>query len=1236
MLGRYAGPKVTVEHQLRTPMDTDGKIDEQVQAAIEKIKAKAVSEMVAQMKSVGLNIDNANIQAAVSQYEKNPSVKEGAIEAVREVTAGLRGKTPDEIVETLVNDAQAVFAAAEKNTEIPLKNVLIPLLIFQGELDQKQLDDAARKELRGVKLSTKHLTTGGAGAAKRAIGGMAIPSAVLLHTTLAVVDTAVIEKAASGILSDWAVEGLTKDALAWGFSAAGNVLLVKQKLGVRGEWLRGTADFFWSETNRGRLYGALAASFLAIATPAILGNVKRGTVDTAVSGEVGQKMKDKYKLEVDRIRETIKLAQGLFGSIQPSIDGKMRTAFKEGGVGWGRRTWSINRVLYGKNEESDLNYENFKANPNSPVTFRGKPMAEFAGGTTSGAAESQQTAATNELTAAQKELEAVKKIPRGKTKAERAKYTAAVEAAELKVHNAKKAPEAAPGRADAETKTAAGAGPDPEAVEKAMVLLNQRYGINGTAGAEQYLKKLTDELEQVNPEQVFHMLDSLLKESEVLSKSGIIGNIFGVLAPVPSIFGTIGSNVIHGEGLGSFTNNVPWDEMLHSSSGVRAMFKTEEKYLAQRNEMVKELKKIMVSVQFEKYLSDVAKETGVDTQMPIPATTFQISDNLNGIDRTPYKAIIDKTVMDYVLPLMPPNDSPEWGYIDTSLRNSGITWIDVKTDAGKYQAMGLLVGFVLTILAGSVWYTIAMKKLSKRWGIKGALRDDEKRGLFATESKIVTDMVKLVRDRENTVMGAIVKSGGNPLPQRDEVALSAVLQRRLREQVLSMMDPPLDTTPQGIAFINRENSLPSRKLRNAYATKLNEYIEGYKNDRSGAVATILDDIDEGRYEEIEALQAFVKQTESLTTTDRAKQSVAAWWERIDAKFVNEEITARKADIQNLYAEREVVVNLRTPLRIPLTDSVAADSISPADIVYTSRLSELDGLIATHHEAIKQITKGAVDGPIQRDTNVVFSQQQTQELRDELQNEELNNNLDGTDITSVAKEYSALAQSLGKRVRSLESFVTAAFGEQTAGGRIAFEYAYRPDIGGPTIVINLQRADGEILAVPLQQSVPNRLLATDEAIIQAAAQWLRPDSKEMRLMRLYSVHDSYKTAADAIKKEVLGNAASGLVDLASFDEAKFANLQDLLKRTDVIRVQKQLLEQTKASVDPLNQVQQRVFEEPDKVSLGGMWKKDIRAVFKAATDYYEGSNLHYDVGTEEIVVRDASGERRVNVRNVPNT
>ena len=138
------------------------------------------------------------------------------------------------------------------------------------------------------------------------------------------------------------------------------------------------------------------------------------------------------------------------------------------------------------------------------------------------------------------------------------------------------------------------------------------------------------------------------------------------------------------------------------------------------------------------------------------------------------------------------------------------------------------------------------------------------------------------------------------------------------------------------------------------------------------------------------------------------------------------------------------------------------------------------------------------------------------------------------------------------------------------------------------------------------------------------------------MRLYSVHDSYKTAADAIKKEVLGNAASGLVDLASFDEAKFANLQDLLKRTDVIRVQKQLLEQTKASVDPLNQVQQRVFEEPDKVSLGGMWKKDIRAVFKAATDYYEGSNLHYDVGTEEIVVRDASGERRVNVRNVPNT
>ncbi len=1238
-LGSYSGSKVTVEHQLPTPTGIESKVSEEVRMAIEKIKANAVNEMVTQMKSVGLDIDDASVRAAVNQYEKDPSVRDGAINAIRDMMKGLKGKGPDEIAETLANDAQAVFTAAKNNTEIPLNNVLIPLLISQGELEQTELDEAARMKLRGVKLSTRRLKTGPVSAAKGVVGRLAVPSAVLLHTTLAVVDTAVIEKAASGVLSDWAVEGATKEALAWGFSGAGNVLLVKQKLSVRGEWIRGTADFFWSDTNKGRVYGALAASFLALATPAILGQVKRGTVDTAVSGEVGPKMGARYKPEIDSIQETIRLAQGLFGSIQPSIDDKMRTAFKDGGIGWGRRTWSINRVLYGKNAESDRNYEAFRADPNASATFRGKPMAEFARGVVPPAESQRQSAtASADLTQARKELETLRKTPSTKNETGQAKQKAAIKAAELKVRNAQGATNAPRGAIpEAKSTPGAGAGPDPDAVQKAMLSLNQRYGLNPTDGAEQYLKKLTDEIEKINPEQVFKILDSLLKESEILSKSGIIGNIFGVLAPVPTIMGTIGSNVWRGEGASSFTKNVPWEDMFHSSSGVRAMFKTEEKYLARRNEMVKSLKMIMVSTQFEKYLTDVAKETGVDTKMVIPSTTFTIADDATGIDRTPYKVMVDKTVLDYALPLMPPNDSPEWGYIDTSFKNSGITWIDVKTDAGKYQAMGLLVGFVLLILAGSVWYTIGMKKLSKRWGIDNALRDDEKRGLFAVESKIVNDMVKLVRDREKTLMGAIAKSGSSSqLPQRDELALGAVLQRRLREEVLSKMQQPLDKTPEGIAFINRENSLGSRALRMEYAAKLNEYIEGYKNDRSGAVVTILDDIDAGRYEEIRALQAFVQQSQPIATTELAAKNIAAWWERIDVKFVNEEVEARKADIQNLYAEREAVVNLRAPMQILLTDSVAPGSITPADILYTSRLTELDSLIATQHEAIKQITNGAVDGPIQRDTKVVFSNEQIEELRDDLQNEELNNTLDGSDITSVAKEYSALAQSLGKRVRSLENFVTAAFGDETAGGRISFEYAYRPDVFGPTIVINLQRADGETLTVPLQQTVPNRLLATDESIIQAMAQWLRPDSKEMRLMRLYAVHDSYKAAADAVKKEILGDASSGLVDVVSFDDEKFAGVQELLERSDVIRIQRQLLEQIKASGEPLNQVQQRVFEEPDKVALGGMWKKDIRTVLKAATDLNPDSTVQYDVGTEEVVIKNTLGERRVNVRNVPST
>lgn len=1240
---RFSGPVSSVEHTLPTPSSIEDSASEETRAAIAQLRKRSVEEMVAQVKAAGVELDPASIKTAVDQYLSDPDARAENVSALRSMTSGLRGMSPDQIAEKLASDARAVFEAATEGKEIPLDNLLIPLLQNQGEIEQEEIDEAAKKRLRGVRLSTKRLKTGAMGATKIAVSRLAIPSAVLVHLTLGIVDTFVVAKAAEGVLSDWAIEGATQTAVAFTAAIGGNVLLVWQKLGVRPEWIRGTADLVWGDTGKKISLGVLTAVAVSLMAPGIIGNAKRGTVDSAVSGDVGKLMKSKYQKEIDQIRKTIDQVKSLFSTIQPSIDTGMKAALKEGGIGWGERTWSRNRAWYGKNEESDRNLEKFKANPkDDTATFRGKSLREFAPeifGSGSTQNPEENAAAPGELAAAEKELAEAKQrfiaSKKDKTPGSTAIAKAAVVAAELKVANIKKKQKGVEIDEKKEgAKTDSSTAPDVGAVERAIQTVNERYGLEPTYGAQQYLQKLTDDLDKINTQEVFDSLASLLKDSDILAKSGILGNIFGVLAPVPKIIGTVGSNAIHLEDWDFLTHNVPWDEMMHSSSGVRAIFSEETAYLQMRNDMAKELKKVVISAMLQKYLDEVSTTAGIDAHLNIPATTFDIAENVTGVDRSPYKLMVDKTIFDYSWPVMPPDDSKEWDYIDQGFKKSGINWVDVKTYYGKRESIALVIGFVLMLIVGSVWYTIAAKKLNKRWGVKEALRDDEKNGLFKVESKLAQDMVRLIQDREKSTLGMIAKGSGIEIPMRDEVALGAILQRRLREHTLSLMEPPLDKTPEGIAFINRENSLESRKLRHAYAAKLNEIIEGYRNDPGGVVAAILNEIDDGRYEKLNGLQGFISATQGSALEASTKKNITDWWARVDARFVTEEVESRKANIQNMYAEREALTTLREPIKITLSGSTPENAVTPADLVYANRLAELDSLIAIQHEAISRITKGTITGRIEHNKDVVFSPEQAQELRDELQEEELKNKLDGADITTMAQQYSALVQGLGKRIGALEASVSKAFGDQATGARVSFDYVYRPELAGPTVEIHLERSDGETLVVPFRHIVPNKALSSDEAIVSAATEWLKPDSKEMRLIRLYAVYDSYAEATKAIKEELLAGATGGVLDVAGLSDDAFAKIQELIQRSEVSRLQKQLIDEVETTGDELNQVQRRVFEEPDKISLGGMWKKDVRKILKIASAHYAGSTVRYDVSTEEVIITDASQEKRFNIRNLP--
>ncbi|MBP9669027.1 MAG: hypothetical protein KBE09_01935 [Candidatus Pacebacteria bacterium] len=1223
---RFTGVPVSVEHPVQSEHTVDIEADGVAQEHLARIRAGVVAELKTKLAHI-VSADPESIDKAVAAYLSDPELQKASQAGVAEIMSQSKELDADAFAERLANDAAEVAAAAESGAEIPANNILMPLLVSQGAVEIAEQDATAAKSLQHTKVASRPVV-GPLGTVKLVAGKLAVPIAATVNIVIAAADTAVIEKAGEGMLTDMGVEGTARTATALGASLGINAFLLRQKMRVKGRpgalgYVTWIGDMTWGATKEAKISGALTVAALAVATPLIFGNAVRGTVDAGVGGEIGGKMKAAYSPERDAIKQTIDQARSLFTTIKPAIDRKKEQALNAVLQGFGRRSWGASRVLEGRTQEADRKYVEFtkQAAPSAPQRPTGATPAptRTEAATPPAAAEDPRLApARQALAAAESELAAA-----GTNRQKQATARQKIATAKLalqKLEQQRKGPTAA----------APDAAPAPEDIETRLSAINARYGLEPGDGAEQLLKKLTSEIDKVDPLKTFAALDALLRESKALEESGILENIFGGVAAAPSVAKKLAANV--GEFVGErklsvkeiFTKDVPWEDVLHNSSGTRALFKSESKF---RDEtlmaLARQLQQVTVSATLSRYLDEVHQQVGVDVRMDIPSTIFTLTPERVaklGIDRSPYATIVDKTVWDYVA--IPAADSPIWGYIGQSLKQNGIS-IDTSTPEGQNKALGLLVAFILTLLAGSALATVTAKKLKRSWVEEQPLEKDEKRGLFTVETEIAEDMVRLMRERETGVFASLAKESGVDLQHddRDDVTLTAILQRQLRTAVLAGMQPPMHTTPAGQAFINRQHHIGNRALRDLYARTLNEFIATYKEDRIEGVKKLLQSVDGGRSEELAKLQAFITQLGTTTSTPAARENIVRWYRSLDAKFRQEEIRAREGHVQELYARREALLQLRPVIEAGLLDKEPT-SIQPADIIHLQELMNIDSLIEIQHAALLQISQEP-GKRVPRDTAITYSSDQVQNLEASIQARELTNELQGADLTAVAEEYQKLITGLKQRAPVIERALRESMSEELGGATIDVEYRYNPRLPGLTVAAEVSRPGRPDLTIWFSGGVPNTILNSDEAIIAAFEAELAPGSKQIEKMKLLSLRDAYLQTTESLVAQ-LSITGSPIVDLASVDAGTMGIIQQILTRSSIARVQEQLLPIIDAGT-PLNSIQRKVFEQPDSVQLAGVWQRKVQEVFSEVNKRYaNATSVTFDVVREIFIVADVSG------------
>ncbi len=1213
---KQESPAVHVSHVLPGRELPHEAVQRESEAAQRRVAENASQEMRDAFLALGI-LDKDQIDTAITAYQDNPAVRSSVKSAVGEMLSQYRNGDLDSFAEKLSRDAQLVFEASLSGEDVVSEdNILIPYLRAHGLISEEISHNTTSQTLKNA-AAPKRLSISPTGYVKLAVGHTAKPAALAVNLVLGVIDYSAGAQAGAAALTDMgASEGVVKYGSALG-SAAVNGLLLARKTQVEGRpgyitpWVLGVGDLFWGKTTGAKIGGVLFAAGLAAMAPAIYGQVKRSSVDAAVSGEVGEKMKAQYQPEVEKVRAEIARAQNLFTELNPLLETQMQRAFVSGGIGWGPRTWAQSRVLFGETQKNEENFASFTRDPKGVLPH---PPSYAQDRTPQQIPPQIDTA----IRTAEEDLAIARKI---KDKKERRK---AVREAEEKLSALKQ--KNSPGRMGTKSLTEESntPAPAPEAVRTAIRDVNVRYGLTEADGAEQLLKKLTNEIKSIKPESAFAALEGLIQESQELSGSGLGKQMIGSVASLPHIFGVLIDNIrVEGLTMKSTYTDVPWDELAHSAAGIRAIFASEKRYLTERSIVAEKLKNVTITTTLQQYLSEIHAATGVDARINIPEITFNLPVEATGIEKEPYRVMIEKSLGDHIE--IPADDSPEWQHIARTFEQSGIS-IDVSTPEGKRLAIALLFSLIITMLAGGVFASIAGKKVHRLWVIEGPLKEDERRALSATEGKITTDMIRILRERERSLSESIATlSGKTPrgVQERTDESLEMILQRKLRSFILSTMNPPMHETPAGKAFIDKKTHIGNRPLRDMYVRTLNAFLTQYESNPSEGLIRLLNSVHTEHVEEIEALHAFVKASHENATPTALQMNIASWYEKIDTKLRDEEIAARESAIQDLYMQRRAFTQISPLPNITLTENTPEDTITPGDIIRTEKVSDIDFALAVHHQTIKDLSRGTRVGTI-LDSGTEMSEEQRRALNESVRAEELSNTVRGLDASEVAREYSTLIHSLAKRTPALKEAVKTVFGDDANRDTISFAYTYDPNIRACTVTASLPTQAGEILTLSLGEEAPSSTLSSDTAIISKFREKLSPGSPDMQYIKYRAVHNNTVSEIERITKEI--ESELGAHRVTSLTEETRADLNDLLFRKSVAAIQDTILRSVQSGRN-LTQVEIDLFENPKASRLSSVWRGDVQTIMSDVARKYPTASIAYDITSAEIVVS-SDVERRI--------
>lgn len=769
-----------------------------------------------------------------------------------------------------------------------------------------------------------------------------------------------------------------------------------------------------------------------------------------------------------------------------------------------------------------------------------------------------------------------------------------------------------------------------ERSETVIQEINKKYGLEAGQGLKHLIENLHAQTQQTNPETVFTALTTLQSEAEELGNSDILDQIFGGLTHV--IDTSFWNGVL-------FTGDRSITEVLQGSSNLTGLLRQKGFTVEQYASFADQLNKIVVTETILSYLKEISEATGVDVTMQVPSLRFDITGETvrkADVDLSQYEGIIGKSIWEHV---GRPSDQ-EWVFIAESFKKSGLE-MDVSTVWGKRMTMSYLLLFLALLMIGGAGGFIGAKKLKRRWGENGPLVADERRELHVVESTIAEDMVEYLRAQEHALVGKIATAAGTTIPslgETDTVTYEAVLRRELRRFVLSKMIPPLHETPEGIAFIDRKSHIGSKQLRSAYVTTLNDWIERYKNNRNDLISAIAQGA-QTRSRELESVLAVVTAAERYLEPFERARMVAELYRKIEQRFRDEEIDARIASIQNLYAQREALLLVREQFAIDLSKETP-NVLQPADLVYVAEVAEIDASIAEHEQALKKIGGDAIDLPIGRDSSIVYTPEQRSLYIRELQDRELADRFEGgadaaPSLADTTQQYNEFVAGLRARSPQVAEALSAALNGEVTRDAIKLSYEYSKEKRGLIVSMTVHSSDGTTMKIVYPEVVPNAHTTSDEAVANAIVQWLNPaKSADVALLKWSGAHAAFKAETDARREELIKK--NGAVHFSVSERAltleESAQIDELFIRSDIVTLQQQLLERARTD-GGLNINAQRVFLNPLDNRPGGVWNKRIKDVAQRVITENVGATITLDIQNEEFEIKTGVGDvRHLPVRN----